>query len=490
MVAAGLLALLSVSAGCAQDAQAFPAVPQAPREFRGAWVATVDNIDWPSRPGLPVERQKAELDAILDAAQGMRLNALVFQVRPACDALYRSELEPWAEWLTGAQGRAPAENWDPLAYVVDGAHSRGLELHAWINPFRARHRAATSPVVDSHPAKRFMVNYGSEMWLDPGQAGARAHTLKVVLDIVRRYDVDGIHIDDYFYPYPVKGESFPDDASFADYVRGGGKLDRAAWRRVNVDTMIEALHRGIHEIKPYVRFGISPFGIARPGEPSGIEAGIDQYRDLYADVVHWMDQGWCDYIAPQLYWPIAQKAQSYPVLLKWWGAKHPDHMHLFVGNFTSKAAGRDKGWSVDELLQQIDLTRAESNASGNIHFSMKVLRDDVGGVRTRLRGGPYQTPALPPAFTWLDRSRPAAPTVRVAHAEGDLEVRWNSDVDARLHAVYLLCGDQWLLIEAVPARKPGLLVTSAQLQKLAVRAVAVSAVDRCGNESERVIKSL
>ncbi len=493
----GLLAVLAtavlVSTGCTQDAAAAPrAAPlgaaTSVREFRGAWVATVDNIDWPSRPGLPVEKLREELDAILDVASSMRLNALIFQVRPAGDALYPSELEPWSEWLTGTQGKAPDGNWDPLAHAIEGAHARGLELHAWVNPFRARHAAASSAVVRDHRARPYMVQYGKEVWLDPGQPLAREHSLAVVLDIVRRYDVDGIHMDDYFYPYPVKGQSFPDDVTFADYVRGGGKLDRADWRRMNVDAMVESLHRGIKQLKPKLRFGISPFGILRPGIPAGIEAGIDQYRDLYADVGHWMKQRWCDYVAPQLYWPIAQRAQSYTTLIDWWGKNVPERMHLIVGNFTTKAARSEKGWTVDELLAQIEATRATPRAAGNLHFSMKVLRDDIGGARTRLRAQLYQLPALPPAWPWLDAVPPKQPTIRVAHVEGDVEVRWDADPEARLRALYLACGERWLLIEVVAGRKPGILVTADQIKKLGVRGLAISSVDDCGNESERAVR--
>lgn len=486
--AVALAIAVGCSTGCAQDAGAAPRVSPSVRELRGAWVASVDNIDWPSRPGLSVSKQREELDAILDVAASMRLNALFFQVRPACDALYKSELEPWSEWLTGTQGKAPSERWDPLEHAVEGAHQRGLELHAWINPFRARHRAATSSIVDRHKAKAWMVKYGEELWLDPSQKGARDHTLAVVVDIVRRYDVDGIHMDDYFYPYPVKGQSFPDDASYADYVRAGGKLDRADWRRMNVDAMVEALHSGIKQQKPKVRFGISPFGIVRPGIPAGIEAGVDQYRDLYADVAHWVAQRWCDYVAPQLYWPVAQQKQSYATLLEWWGKNVPEQMHLLVGNYTTRAARGEKGWSLDELVDQIERTRGVPRAAGNIHFSMKVLRDDIGGVRTRLRASAYELPALPPAWPWLDAEPPKAPQIRVAHADGDVEVRWTADPEARLRALYLACGDRWLLIEVVSGKKPGILVTAEQIKKLAVRGLAVSSLDECGNESERVVK--
>jgi uncharacterized lipoprotein YddW (UPF0748 family) len=485
-----LAVALAFGIGCGQRPADLPEIPAPAREFRAAWVATVANIDWPSRPGLPVAKQREELDAIFDAAVSLRLNAIVFQVRPACDALYRSKLEPWAEWLSGEQGKAPGENWDPLDHAIAAARARGLELHAWINPFRARHRGAKSEVVDSHSARSFMVPYGDELWLDPGFAEAREHTIKVVADLLRRYELDGIHIDDYFYPYPIQGKEFPDGPSYQRYQKGGGKLDRKAWRRSNVDRMVESMHKTIRTTRPHARFGISPFGIVRPGIPEGIKAGIDQYDDLYADVALWLRNGWCDYIVPQLYWPIAQTAQSYPVLQKWWCDNTPANMHLFIGNYTSRAAGGGKGWSTDELLAQIELTRRSGKALGNVHFSMKALRDDVGSVRKRLREGLYERAALPPTWPWLDASAPARPSIRVKEVDGALEIRWSEVEDARAHPVYLLCDDEWLLIEVVAAKKPGLLVTKEQREKLAVSAVAVSSLDDTGNESARAVHSL
>lgn len=475
----------------AQDLQLGAAIPEAPREFRGAWVATVDNIDWPSRPGLSVDAAQRELDVILDAASSMRLNAVLFQVRPACDALYRSELEPWSEWLTGTQGRAPAGGFDPLAYAIDGAQRRGLELHAWINPFRAKHRAAKSPLAKDHPVRSAMVEYAGELWLDPGRADARAHSLQVCLDIVARYDVDGLHMDDYFYPYPSGGKAFPDDSTYSAYRASGGRLDRSGWRRANVDSFVQTLHARIKDTKPWVKFGISPFGIVRPGVPAGIKAGIDQYEDLAADVRKWVREGWCDYLSPQLYWPIGQKAQSYATLLRYWSDLVPDgRMHLWIGNYASQAVSGKTGWSVAELLSQVERTRADPGAGGNVFFSMKVLRDDSERVRTKLREGPYELPALIPASPWLDDDAPAAPGLRVQRtAEGDLEVRWSEDEDARWRTLYVLCDDRWVLLEVV-GRRPGIAVTGRQLERLGARAIAVSAVDRCGNESERVVRSL
>ncbi len=494
---ATVAACLLASSGCGQEARAAgfdrAGPPPAPREFRAAWVATVDNIDWPSRPGLPVAQQRSELDRILDTARDLHLNALIFQVRPACDAFYRSELEPWSEWLTGKQGKEPSPLWDPLEHAVAGAHTRGLELHAWFNPYRARHPAADTPLTEDHFARRagMAVEYGEYLWLDPGRREVQEHALAVILDVVARYDVDGIHLDDYFYPYPSGGKDFPDSATYGAYRNGGGRLDRDDWRRDNVDRFVAALDRRVHEAKPWVKVGISPFGILRPGVPAGIEAGIDQYDDLYADVARWLDRGWCDYISPQLYWPIAQTAQSYPKLLRHWASLKPDDCHLWIGNFATKAATGAKGWSTGELERQIELTRGEPRATGNVQFSFKVLRDDTGGLARVLREGPYRLPALVPASPWLDAEAPSSPSIRLDEGgAGDLEIRWSADADARWRAVYLLCGDRWLLIEVVPGHKPGLLVTAAERRKLGVRAVAVSSVDRCGNESPRALAAV
>ncbi|HEU4417476.1 MAG TPA: family 10 glycosylhydrolase, partial [Planctomycetota bacterium] len=277
------------------------------REFRGAWVATVGNSDWPSRPGLPVATLRAELDAIVQRSVELKLNALVFQVRPCADAFYASRLEPWSEWLTGVQGQAPAEGFDPLAYVIARCHEQGLQLHAWFNPYRASHHSSKSAVSKEHVLARLpsaCVPYGPYQWMDPGDERAAKWSLAVIQDVVQRYDVDGVHIDDYFYPYPEKGQAFPDERSFATYREKGGRLAVADWRRANIDSFVQRMYEVVHEARPWVQVGISPFGIARPGVPEGIKAGIDQYAQLYADVRKWLREGWLDYLTPQLYWPI------------------------------------------------------------------------------------------------------------------------------------------------------------------------------------------
>ena len=283
-----LLCLLAACStrGPAQDSRS-SAPPPLPREFRGAWVATVDNIDFPSRPGLSAAQLRKELDTIVDRAAAVGLNALVFQVRPAGDALYASPLEPWSEWLTGAQGKAPDGNFDPLAYVIERCHARGLQLHAWCNPYRAGHPAGKSPPAKGHvrtKAPQIVRHYNKHDWMDPGEPLAAKWSLAVIQDIVKRYDVDGLHIDDYFYPYPVPGANgqdkpFPDDASYKKYQAAGGTLGRDDWRRQNVDTFVERMYREVHAEKRHVRVGISPFGIWKPGFPAGI-TGMDPTEKL------------------------------------------------------------------------------------------------------------------------------------------------------------------------------------------------------------------
>ncbi|HUH11946.1 MAG TPA: family 10 glycosylhydrolase, partial [Longimicrobiales bacterium] len=270
--------------------------PEVRRELRGVWIATVSNIDWPSRAGLPPDSARAELRARIQRVAELGMNAIVFQVRPAGDALYASELEPWSEYLTGAQGRAPEPAWDPLAFAVEEAHARGIELHAWFNPYRARHPSARSEVAEGHLARRrpeLVKTYGTHLWMDPGEPEVREHTLAVILDVVRRYDVDGVHLDDYFYPYKERDSAgaiidFPDSASYARFRAAGGSLPREEWRRLNVDGLIERLYAQVKREKPWVKVGISPFGIWRPGYPAQIQ-GFDAYDQIYADARRWLE---------------------------------------------------------------------------------------------------------------------------------------------------------------------------------------------------------
>ena len=455
--------------------------PAVPREFRGVWVATVANIDWPSKKGLPADQQQAELLALLDKAVALRLNAVVLQVRPMCDALYKSDLEPWSEYLTGTLGKDPG--YDPLQLAVREAHARGLELHAWFNPYRARSPSATSAIPDTHLVKKrpdLAKEYGKHHWLNPTHAEVADHTLKVILDVVRRYDVDGVHLDDYFYPYSENDPDgnpipFPDDDTWAAYQKAGGKLSRGDWRREAVDRFVERLYAGVKKEKKWVQVGISPFGIWRPGHPPGIE-GFDQYDRLYADPKKWFHEGWVDYLTPQLYWPIAQEKQSYPKLLAWWAGQNKKDRHLWPGNIPSRVTGKAKGWPADELAAQVKATRAQPGATGNIHFSMKPLMENRGGVADAL-ASVYTTPALVPASPWLGDKPPARPDVTWDGARREIGLKPGGPTTRRF-VVHKRTGETW---ETTIVPSDG--TSAVVLKEKAVPAeVRVTAVDRVGVE--------
>ncbi len=399
--------------------------PNVAREFRGVWIAAVANIDWPSKPGLSTAASKRELLALLNRAKASGLNAVILQVRPAADALYASKLEPWSEYLTGKQGIAPSPAWDPLAFAVAESHRRGMELHAWFNPYRARHPSAKGVLSRRHIANTnpsLVRRYGTHLWMDPGEPAVRDRTVQVILDVVRRYDVDGVHIDDYFYPYKERDRNglieFPDSVPYGRYVAAGGTMTRDDWRRENVNLLVHELHDRIHEVKPWVKFGISPFGIWRPGFPEQIR-GFDAYTELYADAKKWLNEGWVDYFTPQLYWPVAQVPQSYPVLLRWWSEQNAFAKHLWPGNYTSRVgeAGRTP-WRTTEIEQQIDATRAEAGATGNVHFSAKVFLEDRDALASRLGKGAYVGQALVPQSPWLVVPEVGEPRAEVRRAEG------------------------------------------------------------------------
>lgn len=454
--------------------------PQAPREFRAAWIATVDNIDWPSKPGLGAEQMKAELRALLDTCERLNFNAVVLQVRPSADALYQSNLEPWSWYLTGQQGRATETGFDPLAFACHEAHLRGLELHAWLNPYRALHPAQKGPVSSNHVSALYpdaVKKYGTYQWLDPGHEDAREHSLAVFQDIVKRYDIDGLHIDDYFYPYPVreggKAVEFPDDATYADYVRKGGRLKRNDWRRDNVNRFIRDVYRSIKSAKPEVKFGISPFGIYRPNTPSGIKAGIDQYGELYADCKLWLEEGWCDYMSPQLYWPIKQEAQSFPKLYKWWNSINPKDRHIWPGLYTSQLNPTGAKWKSKEIADQIALTRKGSASAGSIHFSMKAIQRDWAGIKAEL-AKTYKNRALVPASPWLGGNSPGAPALVSATTRG-IHVR--PVPGAQFIALYERSDDDWSLRKVLPNHGKPVVLPLVKGRQVAVRAVSPSGIE-------------
>jgi uncharacterized lipoprotein YddW (UPF0748 family) len=467
-----------------------PEPPPVAREFRGVWVATVTNIDWPSRPGLSTAEQQAELIAILDKAKAVRLNAVVLQVRPATDALYESSLEPWSEYLTGEMGRAPSPRWDPLAFAVEQAHARGLELHAWFNPYRARQAGAKSPVSENHVSRvrpEIVRQYARMQWMDPGEPETMAWSLRVIRDVVQRYDVDGVHIDDYFYPYPEndaqgKRMEFPDSASYAAYVARGGTLARDDWRRDNVDRFVRAMYESVKREKPWVKVGISPFGIWRPGSPTGV-CCFDAYQQLYADSKKWLQAGWADYFTPQLYWKVSAPQQSYPALLAWWVAADTLGRHVWAGNYLSRVADGPNGWSVAEIDSQIRVTRAQTGAGGNVWFSMKALLRNQGGVTDALAAGAYAEPALVPASPWMPGRAPAAPRValrRSGAAGASVDVAPGDAEPVRWWLVRARYGPTWTTdvfsgaLRSVTLRPPA--------TRGAPDEVRVSAVDRAGRE--------
>ena len=417
------LALAAAVAGTVWGPRAAAELPAVQREFRAAWIATVANIDWPSQPGLPPDQQRSELAALLDRARATGLNAVILQIRPSADALYDSPLEPWSEFLTGTMGKAPDPPYDPLAFAVDEAHARGLELHVWFNPYRVRHTDAAGPAAATHASLSMpdaVRRYGKYLWFDPGEPAAADRFLEVVRDVVARYDIDGVHIDDYFYPYPVKeGDRevpFPDEDSHARAVAAGGLADRAAWRRDNVDRLVERLWLDVKKQKPHVLVGVSPFGIWRPGHPPGIK-GLDQVAALNADPRKWLHEGWLDYLAPQLYWRIDAPDQGFEKLLAWWAGENVKHRGLWPGLYTSrvrrdsKAAVTKVVWEPEEIVRQVEATRAHGGAGGTIHFSMKALADDFDGVATKLAAGPYAEPAIVPAVRPPHGPLPTAPVV-------------------------------------------------------------------------------
>ena len=459
--------------------------PAVQREFRGVWVASVGNIDWPSKAGLSTEQQQTELIALLEKAVALRFNAIVLQVRPGCDALYASKLEPWTEYLTGTMGRAPEPYYDPLAFAVTEAHRRGLELHAWCNPFRARHASAKTPVAASHISRtrpELVRTYGKLLWLDPGEPLVQEHSLRVILDVVRRYDVDGVHLDDYFYPYREKDAAkkpidFPDDPSWRKYQKAGGKLDREDWRRDNVNRFIQRLYSSVKAEKAWVKVGISPFGIWRPGVPTGIR-GMDSTQEIYADSLKWFRSGWVDYFSPQLYWSIDAPEQSFPVLLKWWATQNTAPRHLWPG---LSAATIGPARSADEVIKQLQLTRAQPGASGSLQWSIKALHQNRDGIADKLAKVVNQQVALVPASPWLEKSIPLKPVVAFGQdARQTTSVfRWElpgGSIPA-WWLVQMRFNGQWQT-SLIPGGQPTRTLTGGNAMLPEV--IAVTAVSRCG----------
>lgn len=419
--------------------------PTVSREFRAAWVATVANINWPSKPGLSVEKQKEEALHILDSLALFNFNAVIFQVRPQGDALYESNIEPWSYFLTGEQGKAPHPFYDPLEFWVEEAHNRGMELHIWLNPYRIHHIKAPAPSQHSmiHKLKDAAVELKEGYWwLDPAQKITQEHTLSVVKDLLLRYDIDGVHFDDYFYPYESynEGEDFPDDKSWKEYQEEGGLLSRKDWRRDAVNQFVRDVYYLIKSYKPFVKFGLSPFGIWRPGHPESIQ-GLDQYDKLYADAKKWLNYGWIDYFSPQLYWPIDREAQSYPVLLQWWQSQNTHHRYIWPGINDYNAQKTERG--ADEIHNQIMINRGIAhNGPGVIHWSVgSLFKNDT--LLNRLKNTVYKNPALVPPLTWdANGVLLLSPVLTVYDKkENELQLAWEKE--NKNNAVFTLVQSQY-----------------------------------------------
>ncbi|MDH2427370.1 family 10 glycosylhydrolase [Sphaerisporangium sp. TRM90804] len=471
------------AAACEVDA-AYPK-----RQLRGVWIATVRNIDWPAKPGLSPARQQADYVRILDDAVKRRLNAVFVQVRPASDAFYKSPHEPWSQWLTGTAGRDPG--WDPLPFLIAEAHRRGLEFHAWFNPYRAGDGGDPAKLPATHPARRnpsWVVRHEGKLYYNPGLPQVRAHTVKVIQDVVQRYDVDGVHFDDYFYPYPGKGTKFADKSAFTKY--GKGK-SLAAWRRANVNTLVAEVGQAVHAAKPHVKFGISPFGIWRnsSNDPTGSATkGLSAYDSIYSDARAWIKARSVDYVMPQLYWPRGFAAADYAKLVPWWAREvRSTGVHLYVGQALYRVGTRDTpAWTkAGELPAHLTLNRKHPEVAGDVYFSAAHLAKNPLGVLDRLVKDHYTRPALLPLMPQRGGTAPAVPAGLRRSGESLL---WKASPGARAYAVYRVANgkadacataDARNLVAVVPATG-----TAEQAHPAADGgAYLVTAVDRLGNES-------
>ncbi len=387
----------------------FIATAQTRPEFRGVWVATVDNIDWPSRGNYYSDSQKTEFIKLLDMHQRNGMNAMIVQIRPATDAFYPSQYEPWSEFLTGKQGQPPVPYYDPLEFMITETHKRGMEFHAWMNPYRAVFNIGKSSIAASHITKihpEWFLTYGDKKYFDPGNKDAQQYVTNVVGDVVRRYAVDAVHFDDYFYPYRIAGKEFPDNTN---YLRYGNGMDKEDWRRSNVDSIILMLSTVIKKENPKCQFGISPFGVWRnddkdPVNGSKTKAGQTNYDDLYADILLWLKNSWIDYVAPQLYWEFGHKAAPYEILLDWW-SKHTYGKNCYIGLGIYRAGSNSAWKDITQLPRQIEALRNTPNIQGMIFFSSKSFNNNPNGWSDSLRLDYFKEPAKTPEMSWINSSK-------------------------------------------------------------------------------------
>ncbi len=466
------------------------------RALRATWIASVANIDWPSQKGLTEQEQRVEFTRLLDEQQAIGMNAVIVQVRPVADTFYPSPNEPWSEYLTGEQGRPPSYN--PLEFMIDEAHKRNLEFHAWFNPYRANMKDTLAHIAQQHPLKwchEWFVQYGGRWYYDPGNREAKEFVLDEIIEVVRHYDLDAVHFDDYFYPYKVAGEEFPDSLSYAFY--GGDYDTRDDWRRSNVDSFVETLARRIKEVKPYVKFGISPFGVWRnkdkdPQMGSDTQAGQTNYDDLYADVLKWLREGWLDYVAPQIYWHRGFDLADYNVLTEWWD-RNAFGKHVYIGQGLYRVGNHVSWQDAAELPAQLRLNETYDHLNGSMFFSAKHWSANKLGVTDSISQF-YRYDALVPTMPWIDSEPPLAP--KILEVSGSkktgITLRWQDDQlsDEEYYVIYRF--DQGEPMDLVAdkilgkvRREPSELqeFIDAEVDKKGKYRYAISAVDRLHNES-------
>lgn len=473
--------------------------PLVKQEFRGIWIATVNNLDWPSKPGLPSDQQKEELIRLVNRIVNTGLNAVILQVRPAADAIYPSPIEPWSYYLTGKQGKPPVPYYDPLRFAINLCHQRGLEFHAWFNSFRVR-TSSIYQLAPNHPLRKnkdWVVNYNGKSYLDPGIPAVREYVINIILDVVKRYDIDAVHLDDYFYPYPVKSLEFPDQKSFKKY---GGRYypnKLKEWRRHNINLFISELNRRIKAIKSWVKLGVSPFGVWRnlsldPNGSAG-KCGLSSYDDLYADVRTWVKNDWVDYIIPQLYWERGNPYGDFDTLARWWN-KNAGNRHLYFGQALYKATSPASGWQdPDELEKQIAFARKLNNARGFAFFSASHLLDLSKEQVSRLKQELRDEPAVIPKMNWLDSVPPPVPNdFKLESTLNGTWLKWNIPVgynkEGRLrYIVYRIKKDKYSdsqttnVVRITDKRE---FFIPADIQKSNVSEwFRISSVDRLKNES-------
>jgi len=511
------------------------------REFRGVWIASVANIDWPSSPTLSPEKQREEFRKILNHHEKSGINAVIVQVRPSADAFYRSDLEPWSEWLTGEKGKFPDPEYDPLTFMVEEAHERSMEFHAWLNPYRAIFDAEkfyedsthihldtlnnliknlvcedslntsgqlskkeynnllqlldvdSTLLIYKHPD--WFLQYGNKIYFDPGFPEVQDHIARVVEDIVTRYDVDAIHMDDYFYPYRIAGIEFPDSLSFRKYGSTYSHELKEYWRRENVNSIVKQLSETITSIKPFVKFGISPFGVWRnaSADPAGsaTKAGQTNYDDLYADVLKWQKEKWIDYIIPQIYWYRGFNLADYEILARWWNENHYGvQVYIGQGLYRVNADSKTEAWrNPMEIPEQIELNRSLPNIQGSCFFSSKSMINNPIGVTDILRDKYYQYPAIVPEMSWLNLPKPAEPEImQIKNTSAGIRLEWENKRDAEYYVVYRFKGKKKGDTEDASTilsiqRKTTTFFEDENVKRFRKYTYAISALDRSFTES-------